>query len=704
MGNIILLDEIEKLDSWGTPSTLKVPGENNKLLLQGVYPFRLPEIPKNEKDILFYNCKREDQYWQRQGPPQNWKSLSAARREKWIEEETDRCFITGKWMFSDGEPVWLPPAFYFTLNWWYSKVGYMNFRYCQLLEEYYELFCEADRWCISTFRLKKRRDGLTTRRMARKIWKAIQTREGWFGLQSKTGKDAKTVCWNILMRGYKKLPLFFLPEASGMTDPKTSLEFKRPSERISKTNQKTVYDINDIFRQGDIEDLNTTVDWRDTVSDAYDGQQIVELTLDEWCKWKKASALDALYTCKRSAQLDGIKVGMIHCISSPPETDGPNLDDTEDLWNESNYEEIKNDQTFKVYRWLTSSLDSYAGAINKFGVCDRDLAESMIDAERDAAPKRKRKAVVRQTIKYIDEIFDATDDTVFLTAPEMRVREKFLKGIRFKDAAQKEPKYIYGNFAWEDGVPFSTVVFKPSEDQEDFSFTGRWAIMKFPTKNGSGNTWREKMAKGKIVKLPPVDSEYTLGVDPYDFKRVADTERASLGAGMIGKCFDFHGLGDANDICALSNYRPPDPSIFYADMLMGAIFYGAWVNSEARNIKIFDYFEENGYYEYMLPKDISNPKKKDLKGSPTTNPMIQEICSLTEAFASTYLNQVWHEAIPADWLKFNPQLTKKSNITMAGGHMFIGMAKMRRLYRKKKNATHDERREFSETLADCLFG
>jgi hypothetical protein len=540
--------------------------------------------------------------------------------------------------------------------------------------------------------------------MARKIWKAIQTRNGWFGLQSKTGFDVKKVCWTILMRGWNRLPSFFIPEVSGMTDPKMSLELKKPSERITKSNKSQIFSNDDIFREVfDDDDLNTTIDHRDTVADAYDGQQVNEVDLDEAFKWVKASALEAAYTYLQSCTLDGKKVGMIHVYSSPPEKDNQGLKEALELWEGGDYKKIKNLQAFKFYRWFTSSLDSYAGAIDEYGICDRAKADTMIMAARAAAPQSRKKAVVRQTPRYIEEIFEAVENDVFITAPEIRTRKKYLEVINYKDPVTKDPKYIYGNFEWVDGIEFGKVFFKPSENQEGFSWTGRWAIIYQPTKGGSGNTWREKFMRGKKCYLPPIDSEYVLGIDPYDFRRT-DSAKPSYGAGAMGKCFNFYGEQRIDSIDALYHFRPKDPAVFYADQLKGAIYYGAWINCESRNMKIFDYIEDAGYFEYMLPKDVSSPLKKDIKGTPTTTNTIQEICSGIEALTAASLNEVWHEAICEDWLEFNPDDTKKSNITMATGHMVIGFSKRRKQHRLKRNQmATDKANEFSNALLQTFF-
>lgn len=689
---------------WTPTSTSKTLPGSNILLLQDTYPFALPEPPRNEKSIINYDKPISQQFWTRPTRPKNWDSLSVVKQGEWIEEETRRCFEDGVWIFIKGMPIWIPPAYYFTLTWFYTKVGYLDFRISQLLEEYFELFCEGDQWCIGTFSFKKRRDGKTTRRMARKLWKAIQTHNGWFGIQSKTGKDAKNVCWKILMTGYKRLPVFWQPETSGMTDPKLMLEFAKQSVRITKANMDELYA--DIFRENFAEDdLNTTVDWRDTVSDAYDGQQVVEVDLDEFGKWLKASALEAAYTYMQSASLDGKRVGLIHCYTSPPEKDGKGLEDCKEMWDAADYSKIKHIEAFKFYRWLTSSLDSYAGAIDQFGYCDSQKAYEMIKALRDSAPQSKKKAVVRQTVMNIEEIFDSVENDVFITAPEIRKRFNFLTTVDYKRISTKERKYVYGNFEWNDGLEWTGTYFKPAENQDDFSWNGRWAMIHDRTKGGSGNTWREKRnpRTGQIIKYPSLHSEHVMGIDPYDFRRT-DSPRPSNGSAAIGKCFDFFGEGGIDVIDALYNFRPKDPTVMYADMIKGAVYYDAWVDAESRNMKCIDYFEDNGYFEYLLVKDITDARKKDIKGTPTTSNTIQEICSLIEAHTSTFLETYWHEMILDDYLHFDPNMTKKSNITMAVGHMLRGFAKRRKLkLMEKAKPSRQMATDFAESILGTYF-
>ena len=192
-----------------------------------------------------------------------------------------------------------------------------------------------------------------------------------------------------------------------------------------------------------------------------------------------------------------------------------------------------------------------------------------------------------------------------------------------------------------------------------------------------------------------------MGIDPYDFRRV-DSPRPSNGAAAIGKCFDFAGTGKLDVIHALYNFRP-DPAIAYMDWLKGAIYYGAWVNAESRNMKVFDFFEDNGYMEFMLCKDVTDPMKRDIKGSPTTLNMLQEICSAIEDLTATGIDDIWSEAVCEDFLDFDPTATKRSNITMAVGHMLLGFFKRRKQYRMKPAPNTQTNNDLAAAIQELIM-
>ena len=66
----------------------------------------------------------------------------------------------------------------------------------------------------------------------------------------------------------------------GMDKPKTELAYRVPASKITK---KNMYDIDEEQIQG----LDTTIDWKNTDDNSYDGEKLLLLVHDESGKWLK---------------------------------------------------------------------------------------------------------------------------------------------------------------------------------------------------------------------------------------------------------------------------------------------------------------------------------------------------------------------------------------------------------------------------------
>jgi hypothetical protein len=670
------------------------------ILLGDLYPYELPPEPQLEKDILFAGLPVKDQYWRRTGMPTNWSDMSVKSKGKFIEEQVDKMFVTGQWFANKGELIYLPPSAFSYFNWCKMKDGqYPKFRYAQYYELLFEEFAEAISNCIGTYRFKKRRDGLTTRRMFRKVWKAIQPKyaNSWCGLQSKTGTDAQDVCWETLMAGYKGLPSWVKPEQAGSSDPKTKLEFRTPATRLSKSNVKRIQEQTDTG-------LNTTIDYRDTVADAYDGQELLDLSLDEAAKWIKASVIKAFITYNKCVWKDGVKVGHIHAFSSPAQTNGRGHDESIAFWNMADpfkslqfsedgmsYEVIK--KSWFILRYFTSALEGYGGACDQYGICDQDLAYELIKEEIANTPKEFQAEVERQLPMSIDDILSNTADSAFGSADEMNDRKIYLMGKTHKDldeeeeTATLEPKYIYGNLEWKDGIQDSYVVFKASKNQDEFSYTGRFCFQYFPPEDMQNGLIKKVKLQTTTVHCPE-DAPSVIGIDPYDYRRT-ESKNISEGAALGGCALDFDSRGIKDRIWFAYQFRPKMPEDFFEDMIKACMYTTSYAQVEAKNKNIIDYFEDRGYFDVLLPKSITG--NKEHKGNATTSNLTDEMMSLIDSFWGDpqRLHDFWMEFVLEDNLLFNPQLTTKYHLTMAQGQMHLGFVKRRLTVKKKPKRTHN---------------
>lgn len=75
-------------------------------------------------------------------------------------------------------------------------------------------------------------------------------------------------------------PFFFKPIQDGMDKPKTELAYRVPASKITK---KNMYEV----EEEELEGLDTTIDWKNTGDNSYDGEKLQLLLHDESGKWDK---------------------------------------------------------------------------------------------------------------------------------------------------------------------------------------------------------------------------------------------------------------------------------------------------------------------------------------------------------------------------------------------------------------------------------
>jgi hypothetical protein len=677
--------------------------------LNDIYPYPLPE-PPDEKKILFSNLPIAEQKWRRTPIPDNWDNLPQKTKSKFIEQEVDRMFVTGLWFMNKGRKVYLTPDAYFYFNYWKMKDGnYPNFRYSQLYEIYFENFAESIPNCIGTFSFKKRRDGRTTRRMCRMVWKAIQpkNRNSKLGMQSKTGTDAKDICWEILTNGFKALPIWVKPDIAGSSDPKTQMEFAKPSQRLSRANVRKVLE----EQSRDDDSLNTIINWRDTTQDAYDGDELLDYTCDEVAKWKKANVLKSFGTYTKCFWKDGVKVGHWHGITSPSEKNGVEHERSVAFWNmgdPSKSLKINKDGTFEVLkkswfilRYFTSALDGYGGACDEYGDCDAVKANELIEEEIGNAEAELKSELRRQLPKSIEEILINTEDLIFTMGPEMLLRKTYLESIHYRDEIKKAPKYIYYNLEWKDGIRFGEAIEKPSKNQDCFSETGRFCFQKLPPQH-MRNKMIAKRKGNKIEYFPADDSENVIGGDPYDYRRT-ESSHVSQGGAIGGCALDLYDHGCKDDIYFAYLFRPKKPSTYYEDMILACWYLSAYFQVESKNKNIIDHFEDSGCMGLMLAKNPKQQQTSEHKGNATTVPLIDEFCTLIDSYYSIEenLEKMWMEFVLHDNLvTFDPSDTKKAHLTMAQGQFHLGVMKRRLVTRNKRlKKITDQGRSIHRSLA-----
>ena len=564
-------------------------------------PICLPKQPR-KKDIAGYDLPTHLQTWARTEMPSElariksmdeWYEMPKEFRQRFspfIEEEFRRR-REGYWFYNNGEPTYITGRHYMMLQWSKIDIGYPSFLDFQRKLFVHQAACEADPRCLGQLYTKCRRSGYTNMSACVLVDEATQVKDKLLGIQSKTGKDAQE---NVFMKKvvaiFKSYPFFFKPIQDGTTNPRMELAFREPSKRITKNNKTSV--------KGDA--LNTIINWKNTTNNAYDGEKLHILYLDEAGKWEKPTDIREAWRIQRTCLIVGRRVigkALVGSTVNPMDKGGQEY---KELWKDSDPQERnKNGRTTSgLYKIFIPAYEALEGFFDKHGrpiieTPEQELetldgetveigARQFLKNEREALKHdaREMNEIVRQFPFTTDEAFrDSVEGSLFNIG-------KIYEQIDHNENMYPDP-VVRGNFTWKGGIRDTEVVFVPSSE-------GRWFVSWMPPlelRNQKVTERGKPIAPNKLIGCG--------GVDSYDIDATTDG-RGSKGACHIYNKFNMR--APANMFVAEYCSRPPMAKIFYEDVLMAAFFFGYPLLVENNKYGIVRYFESRGYDGYLLDR------------------------------------------------------------------------------------------------------
>lgn len=273
--------------------------------ISGLY-IALPLAPEN---VYSRDSKQSEQYWERQPIPKDLEKIQSifqwnekprefkARWVDYIEQEFDHR-ENGYWFMNNGEPTYITGSHYMYLQWSSIDVGYPDYREANRIFWIFWEACKADPRCFGMIYLKIRRSGFSYMGSSECVNTGTLARDSRIGILSKTGGDAKKMFTDKVVPINSRLPFFFKPIMDGMDKPKTELAYRVPAAKITK---KNMYDSDD----DEIKGLDTTIDWKNTEDNSYDGEKLLLLIHDE-CYAPDTKILMSDFTFK---EIKDVKVG-----------------------------------------------------------------------------------------------------------------------------------------------------------------------------------------------------------------------------------------------------------------------------------------------------------------------------------------------------------------------------------------------------------
>lgn len=242
-------------------------------------------LPKAPKECFKRSTSKVEQYWEREPMPKQlsriqsifqWNEMPSEFKNRWvdyIEQEFDYR-EKGYWFMNNGVPTYITGSHYMYLQWSSIDVGYPDFREANRIYWIFWEACKADTRSFGMIYLKIRRSGFSFMSSSECVNIGTLARDSRIGILSKTGADAKKMFTDKVVPINSRLPFFFKPIMDGMDKPKTELAFRVPASKITK---KNMYDTEAEI----IEGLDTSIDWKNTEDNSYDGEKLLFLAHDE---------------------------------------------------------------------------------------------------------------------------------------------------------------------------------------------------------------------------------------------------------------------------------------------------------------------------------------------------------------------------------------------------------------------------------------
>ena len=653
----------------------------------------LPKVP--EKGIYGEDLEAGVQVWKRiPMPPElsrirsmdEWAETPKEFREKFrpfIEEEFRRR-REGFWFYNNGEPTFITGRHYMLLQWTKIDVGYPSYLSFQRDIFLHMAACEVDPRCIGQLYTKCRRSGYTNICSSVLLDEATQVKDKLLGIQSKTGKDAQeTIFMKKVVSMFRHYPFFFKPIQDGTTTPRMELAFRAPSKRITKNN-KTSY-------VGDA--LNTVLNWKNTPNNAYDGEKLHMLYMDEAGKWEKPADIREAWRIERTCLIVGRRIvgkALVGSTVNPMDKGGSQY---KQIWKDSDPSKRNaNGRTASgLYRLFIPAHQSLEGFFDVHGNPIADDPQGEIETlDGDSMTfgsktfLRNERDALKNDAKELNEIirqFPFTPDEAFRDSVEGSLFNigKIYEQIEHNDSLYPNP-VVRGNFQWKNGVPDTEVVFLPNHQ-------GRWYVSWMPPSEN-----RSVISLDRNKRIPSNPQVGCGGVDSYDLDSTVDS-RASKGACHIYNKFNMDGA--SNMFVAEYASRPPMAKIFYEDVLMAAVFYGYPLLIENNKYGIVRHFEARGYDGYVMdrPEHLkSGSSASKTKGMPSNSQdVIQAHASAIEDYIHNHVGldeegnpgKMYFNRTLEDWIGFKIDNRTKFDLSISSGLALLAAQKVKPKKKKK---------------------
>jgi len=592
----------------------------------------------------------------------DWREYPEDFKEQWydyIDLEFKRR-EEGFWYINKNKPIFITGTHYMYLQWSKIDVGQPDFRESNRLFFIFWEACRADDRSYGMCYLKNRRSGFSFMASGETVNMATISTDARFGILSKSGADAKKMFTDKVVPISVNYPFFFKPIQDGMDRPKTELAYRVPASKFTRRS------IVSTDKPEDLAGLDTTIDWKNTGDNAYDGEKLRLLVHDESGKWERPNDIQNNWrVTKTTLRLGSRIIGkcMMGSTSNALDKGGRNfkkLYDDSDVTKrnangqtrsglyslfipmEWNYEGYIDSYGYPVFETPSKQVFGPHGIPIKIGVIEYwDNEVEGLKNDQDGLNEFYRQ--FPRTTKHAFR--DESKESLFNLT-------KIYQQIDFNEDLKNSISVTKGGFQWENGDKNSKVIFVPNN-------SGRFLVSWVPPIH-----IQNRVVLKNGIYYPGNEHMGAFGCDPYDISGTVD-RRGSNGS--------LHGLTKFSMEDAPPNHffleyisRPQTAEIFFEDVLMACVFYGMPILAENNKPRLLYYFKRRGYRGFAMNRPDKKYNKlsvteKEIGGIPNSSEDIKQAhASAIETYIEDFVGlketgygDIYFQRTLEDWARFN---------------------------------------------------
>ncbi len=616
----------------------------------------------------------------------DWEEYPIDFKEKWydyIDNEFNKR-EQGFWFYNKSVATYITGTHFMYLQWSKIDVGQPNFRESNRLFFIFWEACRADSRCYGMCYLKNRRSGFSFMSSAETVNAATISSDARFGILSKSGPDAKKMFTDKVVPISVNYPFFFKPIQDGMDRPKTELAYRVPATKYTRRKLET----NEKLQE--LDGLDTTIDWKNTGDNSYDGEKLKLLVHDESGKWEKPNnILNNWRVTKTCLRLGSKIIGkcMMGSTSNSHDKGGKNF---KKLYDDSDVTKRNaNGQTRSgLYSLFIPMEWNYEGYIDSYGLPVFDTPKKPVKGPQGENIKIGVIEYWENEVEGLKEDQDALNEFYrqFPRTEKHAFRDetkqslfnltRIYEQIDFNEDMRNSINVTQGSFQWENSQQDTRVIFNPNKN-------GRFLISWVPPLHLQNKKYSKN---GRFY--PGNEHIGAFGCDPYDISGTVD-KRGSNGS--------LHGLTKFSMEDAPPNHffleyiaRPQTAEIFFEDVLMACVFYGMPILAENNKPRLLYYFKKRGYRGFAMNRpDRARNKlsvtEREIGGIPNSSEDIKQAhAAAIESYIETFVGlketgygDMYFQRTLEDWAKFNINNRTSHDASISSGLALMACNKHR---------------------------